>query len=108
MDDLATARAHEYEKTYAQLLDIAARLDAARHMEDNGVDSHATAAMHAIRFAATILWPVVPGSAPPGFPHDSEHLLELISRWREAALELGEFAPARPVLRLVTDRTPPE
>ncbi|OII65788.1 hypothetical protein BJP40_15785 [Streptomyces sp. CC53] len=63
--------------------------------------------MHALRFAATILWPTIPSAPPPGFRHDSERLLHLAARWREEALELGDFAPARPTLRLITDTKPP-
>ncbi len=101
MDDLATVRAQEYAKVYDELLRAAARLDMLRRLEGGAVDAHATAAMHAVRFAATILWPTVPGTPPPGFRHDSEHLLRLAANWREAALELGEFAPPRPDLRVV-------
>jgi hypothetical protein len=67
-----------------------------RRLEGGGVDAHATAALHAVRFAATILWPTVPNTPPPGFRYDSERLLQLAAHWREAALELGEFAPPRP------------
>ncbi|PWI11669.1 hypothetical protein DIZ27_04960 [Streptomyces sp. NWU339] len=107
MDDLATVRAQEYEKVFSDLITTAERLDMLRRLEGGGVDPHATAAMHALRFAATILWPTIPSAPPPGFRHDSERLLHLAAHWREAALELGEFAPARPTLRLVTDTTPP-
>lgn len=107
MDDLATVRAQEYAKVYDELLGAAARLDMLRRLEGGGVDPHATAAMHALRFAATILWPAVPNTPPPGYRHDSERLLQLAANWREAALELGEFAPPPPVLRLVSDTGPP-
>ncbi|GHH25918.1 hypothetical protein [Streptomyces rubradiris] len=101
VNDLAAVRAQEYAKVYEELLGAAARLDMLRRLEGGAVDAHATAAMHAVRFAATILWPAVPGTPPPGYRHDSEHLLRLVETWREAALELGEFAPSRPALRLV-------
>lgn len=107
MDDLATVGAQEYAKVYDELLAAAARLDVLRRLEGGGVDPHATAAMHALRFAATILWPTVPNTPPPGYRHDSERLLQLAANWREAALELGEFAPPPPVLRLVSDTAPP-
>jgi hypothetical protein len=107
VDDLQAVRTQEYEKVFSELIATAERLDMLRRMEGGGVDPHATAAMHALRFAATILWPTIPSAPPPGFRHDSERLLQLTSHWREAALELGEFAPARPTLRLVTDTTPP-
>ncbi|MFJ4013963.1 hypothetical protein [Streptomyces sp. NPDC090026] len=107
MDDLAAVRAQEYEKVFSELIATAERLDRLRRLEGGGVDPHATAAMYALRFAATILWPTIPSAPPPGFRHDSERLLQLAAHWREAALELGEFAPTRPALRLVTDMTPP-
>ncbi|MET7731139.1 hypothetical protein ABZT02_07185 [Streptomyces sp. NPDC005402] len=47
------------------------------------------------------------GDPPPGYRQDSEGLLELIAQWREAALQIGEFAPERPTLRLVGDTAPP-
>ncbi|HEX5569555.1 MAG TPA: hypothetical protein VFY14_21990 [Streptomyces sp.] len=108
MDDLATVRAQEYGKVYAELLGAAARLDVLRHLEGGGVDPHATAAMHAVRFAATILCPNALNAPPPGFRHDSERMLQLAANWREAALELGEFAPPPPALRLVGSPEPAE
>ncbi|GHI10318.1 hypothetical protein AQI88_41905 [Streptomyces cellostaticus] len=109
MDDLATLRAQEYAKLYDELLGTVARLDKLRRLESGGsVDAHATAAMHAVAFAATILWPTIPNTPPPGFRHDSERLLHLAANWREAALEIGEFAPPRPALRLVRDSEPSE
>ncbi|MEU7032017.1 hypothetical protein AB0A60_35630 [Streptomyces sp. NPDC046275] len=107
MDDLQAVRAQEYEKVFSELIATAERIDMLRRLEGGGVDPHATAAMHALRFAATILWPTIPRTPPPGFRHDSERLLHLAAQWREAALELGEFTPARPTLRLVTDSAPP-
>lgn len=50
MDDRATARAQEYVQVYEELLAAAARLDALRPLDAGGVDPHATAAMHAVRF----------------------------------------------------------
>ncbi|MFI9159338.1 hypothetical protein [Kitasatospora aureofaciens] len=67
------------------------------------VDSRGTAALHAIRFAAAILQPAVPGTQEPPSPERTARLLELAGNWREAALELGEFAPAGPVLRIILD-----
>ncbi|MEV6576280.1 recombinase family protein [Streptomyces sp. NPDC051577] len=83
------------------------RLDILRRLEGGSVDPHATAAMHAVRFATTILWPTVPNTPPPGFRHDSERLLQLAANWCGAALELGEFAAPRPTLRLVRDTPTP-
>ncbi|MFH8491268.1 hypothetical protein [Streptomyces longisporoflavus] len=50
-----------------------------------------------------------PREGPPrtGKTLDGERVLQLAANWREAALELREFAPQRPVLRLVSDTTPP-
>ncbi|MFF4344312.1 hypothetical protein ACFY00_30845 [Kitasatospora sp. NPDC001540] len=41
--------------------------------------------------------PVVPGVEARPFPADTVRLLELVSNWRDAALDLGDFAPASPV-----------
>ncbi|MFC7885290.1 hypothetical protein ACFUVV_25940 [Streptomyces sp. NPDC057376] len=107
MDNLATVRAQEYEKTYTELIEVAARLDMLRRLAGNAVDAHATAAMHAVRFAATILWPVTPeGTPPPGFRHDTAWQVQLIANWREAALGVGAFEPERPALHLVRDDQP--
>ncbi|MFE0845887.1 hypothetical protein [Streptomyces rochei] len=96
MDDLAAVRAQEYAKTYNELIEAAARLDMLRRLEGNAVDAHATAALHAVRFATTILWPVVPaGTPPPGFRHDTAWQVQLIANWREAALGIGRFEPER-------------
>jgi hypothetical protein len=54
-----------------------------RRLEGGGIDLHVTAAMHAVRFAAIILWPNVPNTPPPGFRRDSERLLQLAANWRE-------------------------
>ncbi|MEV7891715.1 hypothetical protein ACWD3I_38565 [Streptomyces sp. NPDC002817] len=107
MDDLTTVRTRGYAKMCTELLGTAARLDTLRRLEAEGVNRHASAAMHAVQFAATILWQTVPHTPPPGYRHDSAGLLGLIAHWREAALELGEFAPSQPTLRLVADEAPP-
>jgi hypothetical protein len=65
-----------------------------------GADPHATAALHAVRFAAAIPQPAVPATEPPPFPRTAERLLQLMANWREAALELDEFA-LDPALRLL-------
>jgi hypothetical protein len=106
VDDLHAVRAQEYAKVYEELLGAAARLDMLRRLEGGSINPHATAAMHGLRFAATILWPAVPNTPPPGYRQDSERLLQLAANWREAALELGEFAPQRPALRLVSPSEP--
>ncbi|MFJ8982749.1 hypothetical protein [Streptomyces sp. NPDC102282] len=106
MDDLNAVRAQEYAKVYEELLAAAARLDMLRRLEGGSIDAHATAAMHGLRFAATILWPTVPNTPPPGYRQDSERLLQLAANWREAALELGEFVPPHPALQLVCPSEP--
>ncbi|MET8074935.1 hypothetical protein [Streptomyces sp. NPDC005303] len=103
MDEPTTVRTRAHAMMYAELLDTAARLDTLRRLEDGSVDAHVGAAMHAVRFAATIMWPTAPHMPPPGYRQDSEGILELIAQWREAALEIGEFAPPPPALRLVSD-----
>ncbi|MFG2548276.1 hypothetical protein ACGFOM_38280 [Streptomyces sp. NPDC048594] len=64
MDDLSTVRAQEYEETFNELLQAARRLDRLRRLSGGAVDAHGTAAMHALEFAAAILWPVVPPGTP--------------------------------------------
>lgn len=107
MNEPTTVRTRAHAMMYAELLDTAARLDTLMRLEDGSVDPHVGAAMHAVRFAATIMWPTAPHMPPPGYRQDSEGLLELIANWREAALEIGEFAPERPTLRLVGETAPP-
>ncbi|GJF33647.1 hypothetical protein KNE206_63470 [Kitasatospora sp. NE20-6] len=86
-----------YVPTYDMLLELEKHLDALRQAgPGNGVDPRGSAAMHAIRFAAAILRPVVPGTAAPPFTEDTARLLWLIANWRDAALDLGEFAPTAP------------
>ncbi|MFB8084857.1 hypothetical protein EAO73_14065 [Streptomyces sp. col6] len=104
MDDVV--RAQESVRTYGELLALAERLEALRQLGEDGVEAHTTAALHAVRFAATILWRTVPDVPPPAFRQDDERLLELAAHWREAALGLGEFAPPRPTLRLVENDAP--
>ena len=106
MNEPTTAYKREYAMMYAELLDTAARLDTLRRLADGSVNPHVGAAMHAVRFGATIMWPTAPHMPPPGYRQDSEGILELIAHWREAALEIGEFAPV-PTLRLVSDTPPP-
>jgi hypothetical protein len=108
VDDVAAMRVQEYAQVYDQLLGAAARLDVLRRLEGGGgeVDAHATAAMHAAAFDATILRSVIPDAPPTGLRHDSERLLHLAAAWREAALDPGEFIPPRPDLRLVRSSEP--
>ncbi|WP_256122884.1 hypothetical protein [Streptomyces sp. LUP47B] len=107
MNEPTTVHGREHAMMYAELLDTAARLDTLRRLEGSAVDPHVGAAMHAVRFAATIMWPTAPHMPPPGYRQDSEGILELIAHWREAALEIGEFAPPPPTLRLVSDTASP-
>ncbi|MFJ3182417.1 hypothetical protein ACIPJN_29075 [Streptomyces sp. NPDC086796] len=95
------AGTYMYKTLYEELLSIEDRLDRTRHLEGGAIEPHATAAMHAVRFAAAILRPAVPQAPPHGFPDSTERLLQLAANWREAALELGEFAPPAPTLRLL-------
>ncbi|WP_251073205.1 hypothetical protein [Streptomyces sp. ISL-43] len=99
--------AQEYEKAYNELLGAAARLHMLRRLEGVGLDSHATAAMHAIGFAATILWLNVPGPRRPATGTTASPSPSWPPNRREAALELGDYAPERPTMRLFTDTTPP-
>ncbi|MEW2632694.1 hypothetical protein AB0903_13805 [Streptomyces sp. NPDC048389] len=105
-EDIETARAHQRTKVYDELADLADRLQLLVRLPKS-VDAHVGSALHAVRFAVTMLWPTTPGSPPPGYRHDSEYLLTLAAQWREAALETGEFAPEPPPLRLVGDTAPP-
>ncbi|MGW6262392.1 hypothetical protein [Streptomyces sp. NPDC055085] len=88
-----------FGRAYQMLLELEGRLGTLRHGVQ-GVDPHATAALHAVRFAAAILQPAVPATEPPTFPHTTGRLLQLMANWREAALELGEFASS-PRLQLL-------
>ncbi|KUM97364.1 hypothetical protein AQI95_41840 [Streptomyces yokosukanensis] len=89
-----------YDETYRTLLALAADLDTRRRLEDDAVDAHATAAMHAVRFAAAILQPLVPGTAPP-YDHALDRLLKLTGSWTDAALERGDFVREAPPLTLI-------
>ncbi|WP_327309072.1 hypothetical protein OG730_40940 [Streptomyces sp. NBC_01298] len=115
-EDLIAARAREYERAYEELLALADRLDVLRHLQE-GVEPRAGAALHAVRFAASILRATDPDTPVPGFRQDTGRLLALAANWREAVFEIGEFAlpdtePAEPPavappLRLVTDPSTP-
>lgn len=105
-DDIEAARVRQCTKVYGELADLADRLQLLVR-RPNCADAHVGSALHAVRFAVTMLWPTTPGSPPPGYRHDSEYLLGLAAHWREAALEIGEFAVEPPPLRLVADTPPP-
>ncbi|GGL72862.1 hypothetical protein GCM10010129_15730 [Streptomyces fumigatiscleroticus] len=93
-----------YVQVYDALLETAVVLESMLKggSDDTGVEPHAGAAMHAVRFAATVLFPTVACQKPPPFPHahDTQYMLELCANWRDAAMQVGEFAP-EPVLRVV-------
>ncbi|MFI1190721.1 hypothetical protein [Streptomyces californicus] len=107
MSDHQAVREQEYARVLGELVATADRLDAVRFLEGRAINPYVASAMHAIRYAATILWHTVPDAPPLGFRHSDEHLLFLAGNWREAALGIGEFAPERPALRLVTNTEPP-
>lgn len=92
-----------YVDVYNNLLETASALEVLKRdgSGDSGVEPRAGAAMHAVRFAAALLFPAVPCQPPLPFPDDTQQLLDLAAHWREAALGLGEFAP-QPVLHVVT------
>ncbi|WP_246574266.1 hypothetical protein [Streptomyces genisteinicus] len=105
--DIEAARVRQRARAYEELTDIASRLQLLLRLEDRA-DAHVGSALHAVRFAVTMLWPRTPESPPPDCRHDSEYLHYLAGHWREAALEIGEFAVERPAaLRLVGDPKPP-
>ncbi|MFJ4768262.1 hypothetical protein ACIP88_03940, partial [Streptomyces uncialis] len=61
-----------YVPVYEMLLELEKRLDALRHVgHADGIDPRGTTALHAVRLAAAILQPVVPGTEPPPFPDDT-------------------------------------
>ncbi|MEU9469620.1 hypothetical protein AB0D78_23800 [Streptomyces avermitilis] len=91
---------------YNVLLETAADLEALkREGAERSVEPHAGAALMAVRLAAAVLFPTVPCQAPP-WSSDTDRLLDLVVNWRDAAFEIGEFAP-EPVLGLVTGECGP-
>ncbi|MER6159986.1 hypothetical protein ABT147_31280 [Streptomyces sp. NPDC001868] len=57
-----------------------------------GVEPHAGAAMWGVRFAAAVLYPLLPCQPKPPVDYDPQKLLDLAAHWRDAAFDLGEFA----------------
>ncbi|MFI7505039.1 hypothetical protein ACIBVL_42520 [Streptomyces sp. NPDC049687] len=89
-DDTAHAA---YARVYRVLLEAAADLETLkREGAEVGVEPHAGAALMAVRLATAVLFPTVPCQAPP-WSHDTDRLLDLVVNWRDAAFEVGEFAP---------------
>ncbi|WP_327121945.1 hypothetical protein OG206_31265 [Streptomyces sp. NBC_01341] len=82
----ATARESEREAAYNELLVVAAKLDSTRRSGGRKVLPHDTAAMHAVRLAASLLWPRVDAPAPPFPPGRTDRLVKLVKRWHDAAL----------------------
>ncbi|MET7650329.1 MULTISPECIES: hypothetical protein [unclassified Streptomyces] len=82
-----------YVRAYNALLEAADDLETLkREGAEVGVEPHAGAALMAVRLAAAVLFPTVPCQAPP-WCHDTDRLLDLVVNWRDAAFEVGEFAP---------------
>ncbi|MFE7750929.1 hypothetical protein [Streptomyces sp. NPDC057428] len=82
----ATSRGYEREAAYNELLVVAAKLDSTRRIGGKKVLPHDTAAMHAVRLAASLLWPRVDSPAPPFPPRRTDRLLKLVKQWHDAAL----------------------
>ncbi|MFJ1752917.1 hypothetical protein [Kitasatospora sp. NPDC088134] len=98
-----------YELLTAAENHLAALHHAHRVKYGHSAEPHAAAAMYALQYATLILQPAVPDTHEPAFLDNAERLLELMKNWRDAALGLGEFAPAAPdtalpALRLVPGR----
>ncbi|WP_405895199.1 hypothetical protein OG272_28975 [Streptomyces sp. NBC_00104] len=96
---------HTIHATYAQvyntLRDASATLEyLKKEGVEEGVEPHAGAAMWGVRFAITVLYPLLPCQPAPPVDYDPQKLLDLAAHWRDAAFDLGEFAP-EPVLRVV-------
>ncbi|MER8062773.1 MULTISPECIES: hypothetical protein [unclassified Streptomyces] len=83
-----------YVPVYDMLLELEKRLDVLRHV--GHADGIAPRGLAEAGFQ-----PVFPGSEAPPFPDDTARLLQLIVNWRDAPLDLGEFAPAGTVLQVV-------
>lgn len=97
---------HAIHATYAQvyntLRDASATLEYLKKegVPWEGVEPHAGAAMWGVRFAITVLRPLLPCQPEPPVDYDPQKLLDLAAHWRDAAFDLGEFAP-EPALRVV-------
>ncbi|MFJ9720393.1 hypothetical protein ACIRPQ_31400 [Streptomyces sp. NPDC101213] len=91
-----------YARVYRVLLQAADDLEILkREGVEAGVEPHAGAALMAVRLASAVLFPAVPCQALP-WSQDTDRLLDLCVNWRDAAFEVGEFAP-EPALRIVAD-----
>jgi hypothetical protein len=106
MTDYGDATNHTIHATYAQvyntLRDAAATLEYLKKegVPWEGVEPHAGAALWGVRFAVTVLHPLLPCQPGPPADHEPQKCLDLAAHWRDAAFDLGEFAP-EPALRVV-------
>ncbi|MEH0546066.1 hypothetical protein QA802_24235 [Streptomyces sp. B21-105] len=89
-----------YARVYRVLLEAAGDLETLkREGAEVGVEPHAGGALMAVRLATAVLYPRVTCQTPP-WSQDTDRLLDLCVNWRDAAFEVGEFAPEAD-LRLV-------
>lgn len=92
-----------YVDVYHTLRETAAALETLKRTGagEGYAEPHAGAAMHAVRFAVAVLYPLLPCQPGPLVPDDDpQRQLDLAAHWRDAAYEIGEFAPG-PALRVV-------
>ncbi|MEU5660108.1 hypothetical protein ABZ802_31495 [Streptomyces sp. NPDC047737] len=82
----ADVRATIREGVYNELLVLAAKLDQSRRQGGKAIQPHDTAAMHAVRLAACLLYPLVEAPAPPFPPKRTDHLVKLVNEWHDVAL----------------------
>ncbi|MFF7264967.1 hypothetical protein ACFZCL_32455 [Streptomyces sp. NPDC008159] len=91
-----------YVEVYSTLRQAAAALEELKRTGagEGFAEPYAGAAMHAVRFAVAVLHPVLPCQPGPPADHEPQRQLDLAAHWRDAAFEIGEFAP-EPMLRVV-------
>lgn len=91
-----------YVEVYSTLRQAAAALEELKRTGagEGFAEPYAGAAMHAVRFAVAVLHPVLPCQPGPPADHEPQRQLDLAAHWRDAAFEIGEFAPG-PALRVV-------
>jgi hypothetical protein len=78
---------------YNQLLAAAGDLDRTRRTDGPTVRSRDTAAMHAVRLAASLLHPLIEAPAPPFPAQRTGHLVKLVTDWHEAAVSPTDESP---------------